>query len=106
MTKFWTKALKICGPSAIAGLLIYTIYPLILNPEILKGLTSNERFVVISTVGVLTFLISYLLIGHAIKSAKPAPPVEGSKNKIKIINSKVNGPVAGGNQTNIGSPHD
>jgi len=98
MGKFWIEAVRMCGAAAISGLLIYTIYPMLISGLVLKMLSSGQVYVVIVTVAVATFIVSMYLIKLCFKDGRAPAEKSQPGNVVTVTSSTVVGDVTGGDK--------
>lgn len=91
MDTFWSVAIKASGATAISGLLIYTIYPLILASPAIATLDQKLQALVLFIIATLTFIIAYKIIPRR-------PTTKTSGNNISITGSNVHGGIVGGDK--------
>ena len=88
MNDFWIAAIKVSPLGAIAGFLVYFIFPKILGPDVLGKMSGDQAFYLTIAISFLTFFVCVLVLG--MNSSR------NNGNTIKVIKSSGIEKIVGG----------
>lgn len=95
MEEFWKAALKVSGPVAVVGVILWALVHFLYQQEILSLFNSEQRFTITLTVscGLIVALIA------AVIKQKPEPVDQApNKNKAVFTKSTIHGDVVLGDK--------
>jgi len=95
MEEFWKEALKVSGPVAIVGVIIWALVHFLFQEDILSLFNSEQRFVItlVVTCGLIICLFA------AVLKQKPNERAQAlNKNKVVIKKSTIKGDVVAGDK--------
>lgn len=100
MEMFWEKALKVTGPVAVVGALIWVLIKLVFREDIVALFGSEKLYIIvlimlsILAIALITSILVYK--GREQEKEQQSPQSEG--NKTTINSSKIGGDVVSGDK--------
>lgn len=100
MDIFWEKALKVTGPVAIVGFLIWVLLKFVFRADVVELFGSEKLFVfVLILLLILAIaLITAILVYKGKGPENEQQPAKGKGNKTNIYHSNIEGDFVNGNK--------
>jgi uncharacterized membrane protein len=100
MEKFWEQALKVTGPVAVVGILIWALLKFVFREDVVALFGSEKLFVIVLILLLILAiaLITSILVYKGKESKKGQQPLQGEGNKTIINRSKIEGDVVSGDK--------
>tara|TARA_R100001369_G_C3325403_1_gene169663 strand:- start:6545 stop:6874 length:330 start_codon:yes stop_codon:yes gene_type:complete len=100
MEKFWEKALKVTGPVAVVGFLIWVLLKFVFREDVVALFGSEKLFVIVLILlSILAIaLITSILVYKGKEPEKEQQTPQGEGNMTIIDRSKIEGDVVSGDK--------
>lgn len=100
MEQFWEKALKVTGPVAVVGALIWVLLKFVFREDIVALFGSEKLFIIVLIIlSILAIaLITSILVYKGRGQEKGQQPPQRVGNKTTINSSKIEGDVVNGDK--------
>lgn len=100
MEKFWEQALKVTGPVAVVGILIWALLKFVFREDVVALFGSEKLFVIVLILLLILAiaLITSILVYKGKEPKKGRQRLQGEGNKTIINRSKIEGDVVSGDK--------